>query len=128
MNWKRLAKRLILRDGAISHYEAQIVEEETLADGRVDRDELAFLQEVRRGARQVAPEFDEFFFRVLKRIVLADGVISEAEAQWLRGIILADGQVTEPEAKFLAELRKEATAWGAAFDALCRDCLPEWRK
>ena len=128
MNWQRLAKRLILRDGEISSFEARILEEETLADGRVDREELAFLQSLRRQARQIAPEFDQFFFRVLKRIVLADGVITDAEAKWLRDIIWADGQVTAAETRFLRELKKEAKSHGAAFDALYKECVvtPEW--
>jgi len=128
MNWQRLAKRLILRDGEISPFEAHILEEETLADGRVDREELAFLQSLRRQARQIAPEFDQFFFRVLKKIVLADGVISDAEAQWLHGIIWADGQVTAAEARFLRELKKEAASYGTAFASLYEECVvsPEW--
>jgi len=130
MNWRRLAKRLILRDQTISSFEAQILEEEIVADGKVDRQELEFLQDLRRSARQVAAEFDQFFFRILKKLVLADGVISDAEATWLRGIILADGQVSAPEARFLRELRNEAKSWGAAFDQLWSECITnaEWKK
>ena len=43
-----------------------------------------------------------------KRLVLADGVIEQAEADILREEFLGDGVVTQVEAEFLLELRDKA--------------------
>ncbi len=128
MNWRRLAKRLLLLDQQISLREAEILREEILADHVVDKDELAFLLEVRREARIVNPEFDTFFFQVLKKVALADGVVSDDEAAWLRKIFFSDNFISPAETRFLEELQREAKSVGPAFRELVKDALhaPDW--
>lgn len=123
MDWKRLAKRLILADQRISEVEAKILIEEVLSDKTVDRAELEFLGDVRREALVIDPEFDTFFFRLVKRAVLLNGTVADAEARWLRSTFFADRQVSAAERAFLEDVRREATTVGPEFEALCRECL-----
>ena len=70
----------------------------------------------------VDPEFDAFLLRVLKSVVIADGVIRDAEARWLRKILFADNQVVRAETKFIEDLRREAKSFGKEFEQLWKDC------
>src|SRR5688572_25877839 len=111
MDWRRLSKRLLLSDGKITAREAEILREEVWADGRVTKDELEFLQEVRREARFfVSEEFDALFFDILRRLVLVDGTITDDEARWLRRVVFSDHTATEAETKFLKRLQRDASA------------------
>lgn len=130
MNWKHLSMRLLLNDQTISLGETEILQEEFLADNHIGKEELEFLQELRRQARVLVPEFDQFFFRVVKKVVLADGVISDADARWLRELIWADNTVNRVEAEFLRELKNEAHMHGPEFSKLYRECFEkhEWHR
>ena len=52
-----------------------------------------------------------------KRILLADGRISETEAHLIRDAIDEQGTVTKEELEFLADLKREATTVHHAYDA-----------
>ena len=123
MDWPKFLKRILLADGRISEHEAQLIRAAVEDQGAVDREELEFLADLKREANSVHPSYDAFFFRVLKRVVLTDGVVSDAEAKWLRKVIFADYQVTAIEARFVQELRDEAKSWGPEFDSLYSDCV-----
>jgi hypothetical protein len=57
----------------------------------------------------------------LKKSILADGVIDEAEVKQLREVLYADGKIDREEAEFLFELNDAVSgkdnhpAWGALF-------------
>jgi hypothetical protein len=121
MNWRKLARELILGDGTINAREAQLLRREILADHQVDRAEAEFLIDLKRSARAVHPDFDHLVGQVLKRLVLRDGVVADSEALWLRRLLLADDRISAEEAKFLEELRGEARAVGKEFEALCQE-------
>jgi hypothetical protein len=123
MNWPAFAKRLLLDDGRITQREAQLIKRAILADHVVDRAEVEFLVDLKRSAREVHPDFDSFLFEVLRRAVLRDGVVSDAEARWLRGLFRADGKVSAEEAQFLRDLKQQAKSVGPEFEQLCRDYL-----
>src|SRR5437899_12948695 len=84
MNWREFAKKLLLADGRITEHETAMVQRAILEDHKVDREEVELLVELKREATMVDPEFDAFLLRVLKSVVMADGVIRDAEARWLR--------------------------------------------
>jgi len=100
-----------------------------LEDHKVDHEEVEFLVELKRQATMVHPEFDTFLLRVLKSVVMANGVITDAEARWLRKVLFADNQVVPAEAKFIEELRNEAKSFGKEFEQLWKDCtqLQRWQ-
>ena len=116
-DWKKLSKRALLSDGRIDLKETAIIREEIFADGRVDKSELEFLFNLRRDAESCVQAFQEMFFQAVKKHMLADGVISAAEAKWLRKMIFADGTVDEDEKKLMQGLKQEA-----------RDVSPEFQK
>jgi len=111
-----------LIDRCISEHETALLRHAMLADHKVDREEVEFLVELKREAAMVAPEFDTFLFQVLKSVVIADGVITDAEAGWLRKILFADNQVVRAETKFIEDLRREAKSFGKEFEQLWKDC------
>lgn len=122
MNWSEIAKRLLLDDGRITERETELLRRAVFADNVVDREEVAFLVDLKRSATTVHPEFDRFLFDVLQRIVLADGAISDNEARWLRQMLFADQQVTPTEVEFIERLHREAQSFGAEFESLYKDC------
>jgi uncharacterized tellurite resistance protein B-like protein len=122
MNWPAFAKKLLLDDGRISERETELLRRAILADGVVDREEVAFLVDLKRSAASVHPEFDRFLFSVLEKFILADGMISDDEAHWLRKMLFADQQTTPTEVAFVQELRRKAKSIGPAFEDLYRDC------
>ncbi len=123
MDWPGFARRLLLTDGRISDTETTMLRRAMLANEKVDRDEVAFLVRLKREAVSVHPAFDEFLFHVLRLVVLADGVISDAEALWLREVMMSDGHATEAERKFVTRLKAEAGRTGREFDRLHHDVM-----
>ncbi len=122
MDWPAFTRRLLLADGRISEMKAELLEQAVMEEGTVDKMEIEFLAALKREANWVHPRFDALLFRVLKRVVLRDGTISDAEALWLRKLLYADRQVVEAECEFVKELKKEARSAGPEFDKLHHDC------
>ena len=58
-DWKKLARSLALADGTIDEREVEALRQEIFADGRVDDEELAFLQDLKRSAGSAAPALDQ---------------------------------------------------------------------
>lgn len=130
MNWRKLATELALVEGRITARGAAIVADELLAEGAVDKDEAEFLVQLKRAAINAPPEFDRLVHEVMRQVVLHDGVISAAEAYWLRRTIFADQVVSPFELRFLEQLRHEARSVSPEFEELYRDCLysPEFSR
>jgi hypothetical protein len=63
--------------------------------------------------------------KLLKQVLLADGIIDSEETTLLRQEILADGVIDEREKKFLKEIKVEAKQISPEFSALCKECLGE---
>ena len=121
--WKKVARRALLSDGRIDLKETAIIREEIFADDRVDKSELEFLFSLRKGAESVVAAFNELFFLAVKKHMLADGVISAAEAKWLRKMIFADGQIDEDEKKLMETLKHEARDVAPEFQKLYDECM-----
>ena len=71
----------------------------------------------------MAPSFRQLVLDAIKNNILADGVITAQEADWLRRWIISEGQVDEGMKKFLQELKGGAKQTTREFDALCKQCL-----
>jgi len=117
-DWRKLAKALALADGRIDTREATIIKDEIWADGRLDKSELEFLLDLKKGATTVVREFNTMLFAALKAAVLADGEISAKEANWLRRFLYADGRIDDEEKRFLQELKAGARKTAPEFDEL----------
>jgi uncharacterized tellurite resistance protein B-like protein len=122
MDWPRFVKKLMLAEGRITEVEAELLERAIDLEGSVELDEVAFLVALKREAVWVHPRYDKFLFGVLKQVVLHDGKISDAEAEFIRKLILADRQITETEAEFVRQLEKEAKSYGPQFVKLFEMC------
>jgi uncharacterized tellurite resistance protein B-like protein len=130
-DFKKLALAAILADGQIDDAEVRMLRKELLADKKIDKQEVAFLIELRNQAQkkakarkaEVSPAFEKFFFDAIAMNVLADGRIDKAEAKWLRTMLFADKKIDENEKKFLRRLKKEAKKTSPDFEALCNECL-----
>jgi tellurite resistance protein len=122
-DWRKLAKALALADGRIDTKEATIIKKELWSDGKLDKSEIEFLLELKRGATSVVKEFNTVLFAALKTAVLADGDISAKEAAWLKKFLLADGKIDEEEKKFLQELKSGAKATCPEFEALLAEAM-----
>jgi hypothetical protein len=122
-DWKKVARRALLSDGRIDLKETAIIREEIFADDRVDKSELEFLFSLRKEAESSVQAFSELFFKAVKEHMLADGVISAAEARWLRKMIFADGTIDEDEKKLMETLKHEARDVAPEFQKLYDECM-----
>ena len=122
-DWKKLSKKALLADGRIDLKETSIIRDEIFADDRVDKSELEFLFSLRKEAESCVQAFNELFFRAVKEHMLADGVISAAEAKWLRKMIFADGTVDDDEKNLMKTLKHEARDVSPEFQKLYDECM-----
>lgn len=123
-NWRRLAKALSLADGRIDERETVIIRRELLADRVIDLNEIEFLLELRKEAKQVHPTFSQFLFQVLKKMILADGVISAKETQWLRRWLVVGNRLDDDARQFLHALKQCVTEVCPEFAALYEESIP----
>ena len=128
-DWRKVALSAFLADGVIDDNEVKILKKELWADGKIDKDEVAFLIDLRNLAQKKAkkeglkPAFERLFFKAVEENVLADGSIDDAEARWLREMLFADRKIDANEKKFLARLKKTAKSTSPAFDKLYEECM-----
>ena len=129
--WRKLAVQLTLADGKIDDDEVKILKKELWADGHIDKEEVNFLIALRNTAqkkakaakRRMNPKFEALFFKAIGENVLKDGSIDTREAKWLRDMLFADGKIDANEKKFLNKIKKGAKKTSPAFDALYAKCL-----
>ena len=128
-DWRKVALSAFLADGVIDDTEVKILKKELWADGKIDKDEVEFLIDLRNLAQKKAKKgklksaFEKLFFKAIEENVLADGTIDDEEARWLRAMLFADKKIDANEKKFLARLKKAAKSTSPAFDKLYEECL-----
>ena len=111
--WKNLAIALTLADGKIDDEEVKILKKALWADRKIDDEEVKFLIELRNAAQkkakarkeEVNPSFERLFFKAIEENVLTDGKIDENEK------------------KFLVRIKKAAKQTSPEFDALYDQCM-----
>jgi uncharacterized tellurite resistance protein B-like protein len=122
-DWKKLAKAALLADGRIDTREVQILRQALFADQHIDKAELEFLADLRKSAQSTVKEFMKLFIDAVKKHMLADGVITDQEAAWLRKTIFADNKVDAEEIQLLKELKQQAKQTSPEFDKLYAECV-----
>ena len=128
-DWRKVALSAFLADGVIDDTEVKILKKELWADGKIDKDEVEFLIDLRNLAQKKAKKgklksaFEKLFFKAIEENVLADGTIDDEEARWLRAMLFADKKIDANEKKFLARLKKAARSTSPAFDKLYEECM-----
>jgi hypothetical protein len=122
-DWKKLAKEALLADGKIDTREVEILRRALFADDRIDKSELEFLADLRKSAKSTVKEFMKLFIEAVKNHILADGVITDTEAAWLRKTIFADNKVDADEIQLLKELKQSAKKTSPEFDKLYNECV-----
>jgi hypothetical protein len=114
-DWRKLAMNLALADGKLDEREAKIIHKALLADGVLDREEVEFMVELKAKAQAVTPAFTKFVHEVIKKVLLRDGTLSDAEAEWLRKYIFFDNKVDAAEKQLLHDLRHAAKSVSPGF-------------
>ena len=128
-DWKQLALKTILADGKIDDDEVKVLRKELYADGKIDKAEVEFLIALRNEAQKRAKggpinaNFEKLFFKAMADKVLDNGIISTAEARWLRAMLYADKKIDANEKKFLKDLKKNAKKISAEFESLYAKCV-----
>ena len=127
-NWRNLAMAALLADDKIAEKEVKVLKKELWADGKIDKDEVNFLIDLRNTAKKkkasgrINPVFEKFFFKAVTAKVVTNGIISSAETKWLRTMLFADGKIDANEKKFVMSLKRKATKVAPEFEKLCADC------
>ena len=115
-------KKNLLADGVIDKEEVAQLREVLYADGVIDAEEVEFLFELNDAVsgKDNAPEWQEFFVEGVSDNILADGEIDEEEVKMLSEKISGDGQVDETEKALLLNLKAKAKNFPAALEALLK--------
>ena len=69
------------------------------------------------------PAFEDLFFDVLEKAILADGRIQASEQFYLLKLLYSDREIRDREKDFLLKLKREARQTTPEFDALCDEAL-----
>lgn len=109
----------LLHDECITEAEVATIRRQVQSDGQLDLDDIKFLVALRSEARQVCRAFDEFFFPVLRDVLLHDGEITPDEQFYLLKMLYSDGRITDTELGLLDDLRKKISRKSPEFEALC---------
>jgi len=109
----------LLHDGCITDAEVATIQQHAQGDGRLDLADVKFLIGLRSEARQVCAAFDEFFFPVLRDVLLQDGSITPDEQFYLLKMLYSDGRITDTELRLLDDLREKLSKTSPEFETLC---------
>ena len=111
----------MLADRKIDEAEVPVIREYLYRDGPLDLDDMKLLVELYCAAKEYCPAFEDLFFEVLEKVMLADGQVGPSEQFYLLKMLYSDRQIREREKEFLHRLRRLATRTTAEFDALCEE-------
>jgi hypothetical protein len=132
-DWRRTARMIFLADGVKKlGTKLKALKRELMEDNKLDLDEIRFLMDLRTLAGKrakakkvnVDPAFDDTFFKLLYRQLMADGQIDREEAGWLREVLFHDGKIDKNEKAFLQKLKKAAKdKTSPEFEKLYEECM-----
>lgn len=112
--------RHILADQSIDDGELKQLCEHVYRNGAPSLDDVRLLVEIYTGVESLSAAFEDFFYGVLKKVILADGEILPGEQFYLLKTIYSDRVIRPRELAFLRELRKEASHITPDFEHLCQ--------
>lgn len=113
----------IQADRGITDDEIRPIVEHLEADSKFDLDDVKLLVELYCNADQRCQAFDDLFFAVLDRVLLADGQVSPSEEFYLLKMLYSDREIRQPEREFLLKLRQQSKSRSPSFEALCETAL-----
>lgn len=113
----------ILANGKVEKHELEMLRERLYSGGKVARPEADFLVELHKRVQHRTPAFDRFFYQAVKDHLLRDGRIDAEAAAWLRQLVFADGKIDDEERKLLHELRGEARQVSREFKVLFEESM-----
>jgi tellurite resistance protein len=123
-DWRQIEQD-ILADGKVDSHELEVLRQRLYGHGKIDRAGADFLVELHKRVQHRTPAFERFFYRAVKDHVLAHGRIDAEEAAWLRRLLFADGKIDDEERKFLHELKGEAGQVSPEFEALFAESMKQ---
>ncbi len=112
-----------LADRRIEAPEVAAIRDQLLQDGQLNLDDVKLLVELYCDARDYCPEFEDLFFDVLEKVILADGLIQPSEQFYLLKMLYSDREIRPRERQFLRDLKARATEISPEFEALCRQAF-----
>ena len=112
--------RHVLADGKIDEGELEQLCRHVYRNGTPNLDDVRLLVELYTNVPQLSDAFENFFYGVLKRVVLADGEIQPGEQFYLLKVLYSDRVIRPRELAFLRELRQEAKHVSPDFEQLCQ--------
>lgn len=110
-------KKSILADGVIDKEEVAELKKVLYADGVIDKEEAEFLFELNDAVsgKKNDPSWQAFFVEAISDFLLKDetspGEIDDEEAKWLLDKIQGDGNLDATERALLDNLKKNAKAF-----------------
>jgi len=111
-------EQTILANGRVDRSELAELRRQVYVDGKVDRRGADFLVALHKRVQHMTPAFEHFFYQVIKDHMLMAGRIDAEAVAWLRRMLFADGKIKDEERKFLHELKGEAKQVSSEFEAL----------
>jgi hypothetical protein len=115
----------ILANGRVDGPELEVLRQQVYAGGKIERRAVDFLVELHKRVQHMTPSFERFFYRAVKDHILSHGRIDAEETAWLRQMLFADGAITDEERRFLHELKGEAKEVSREFEKLYLECMKE---
>src|SRR6185436_16906265 len=112
--------RHVLADGKIDDGELEQLCRHVYRNGTPNLDDVRLLVELYTNVPQLSDAFENFFYGVLKKVVLADGEILPGEQFYLLKVLYSDRVIRPRELAFLRELRREAKQISPDFEQLCQ--------
>ena len=112
--------RHILADQRIDEGELQQLCEHVYRNGAPSLDDVRLLVELYTGVASLSEAFEDFFYGVLNKVIMADGEILLGEQFYLLKVIYSDRIIRPRELAFLRELRSEAKHVTPDFEQLCQ--------
>jgi hypothetical protein len=112
----RNTEQTILANGRVDRPELAELRRHLYGDGKIDRPKADFLVELHKRVQHMTPAFEHFFYQAIKDHILAAGRIDAEEVAWLRRLLFRDGRLKDEERKFLHELKGEAKHTSPEFE------------
>ena len=115
----------ILANGRVDGDELEVLRRQMYGDGKTDRQKADFLVELHKRVQHMTAAFEQFFYQAVKDHILADGRIDAEEAAWLRQMFFADDKIRDEVRKFLHELKGEAKQVSREFEVLFTESMKQ---